>query len=157
MNGIVTSVGSHTLRARKREEMLSRMGSTSNPTPSESKEDINSSQPQTRCNQVHVDSTPNRALSVLLQSGKPTLHRQLLKAVLPPLLHIHQPNLLDILLVLLKLLLSVCVLRVSSEVCVSLFCVTVYLRVFTLTCQHAFQFNLSMSPKYASFLEVRRI
>uniref|UniRef100_A0A673LEG3 Gamma-aminobutyric acid receptor subunit pi n=1 Tax=Sinocyclocheilus rhinocerous TaxID=307959 RepID=A0A673LEG3_9TELE len=44
MNGIVTSIGSHTLRARKREEML-----TSNPTPSESKEDINSSQPQTRC------------------------------------------------------------------------------------------------------------
>ncbi|XP_016104229.1 gamma-aminobutyric acid receptor subunit pi-like isoform X1 [Sinocyclocheilus grahami] len=49
MNGIVTSIGSHTLRVRKREEMLSRMGSASNPTPSESKEEINSSQPQTRC------------------------------------------------------------------------------------------------------------
>ncbi|XP_048027217.1 gamma-aminobutyric acid type A receptor subunit zeta isoform X1 [Megalobrama amblycephala] len=49
MNGIVTSIGSHTLRARKREEMLSRMGSVSNPTPSESKEEINSSQPQSRC------------------------------------------------------------------------------------------------------------
>ncbi|KTF83287.1 hypothetical protein cypCar_00027597 [Cyprinus carpio] len=49
MNGVATSIGNHTLRARKREEMLSRMGSASNPIPSESKEEINSSQPQTHC------------------------------------------------------------------------------------------------------------
>ncbi|KAI5085962.1 gamma-aminobutyric acid (GABA) A receptor, pi precursor, partial [Silurus meridionalis] len=49
MNGIVTSIGSHALRVRKREEMLSRAGSISSPTPSDTKEEKPSSQPQSRC------------------------------------------------------------------------------------------------------------
>ncbi|KAL7869237.1 hypothetical protein AOLI_G00132250 [Acnodon oligacanthus] len=51
MNGIVTSIGSSAaLRARKREEMLSRAGSTSSPSPSDNKEEKpSSSQPQSGC------------------------------------------------------------------------------------------------------------
>ncbi|XP_051968984.1 gamma-aminobutyric acid receptor subunit pi-like [Xyrauchen texanus] len=49
MNGIVTSIGTHALRARKREEMLSHIGSTRSPTPGDSNEEISSSQPQSRC------------------------------------------------------------------------------------------------------------
>ncbi|TRY91072.1 hypothetical protein DNTS_028525, partial [Danionella cerebrum] len=49
MNGIVSSLDCHALRARKREEMLSRVGSTSQPSPSQSKEDVSSSHTQTNC------------------------------------------------------------------------------------------------------------
>ncbi|XP_073671468.1 gamma-aminobutyric acid type A receptor subunit zeta isoform X1 [Paramisgurnus dabryanus] len=49
MNGIVSSIRSNALRARKREEMLSRVGDASSPTTSNSKEEISTSQPQTRC------------------------------------------------------------------------------------------------------------
>ncbi|XP_060746265.1 gamma-aminobutyric acid type A receptor subunit zeta [Tachysurus vachellii] len=48
MNGIVTSIGSQALRVRKREEILSRAGSTSSPTCSDTKEE-RSSQAQSRC------------------------------------------------------------------------------------------------------------
>lgn len=50
MNGIVTSIGNQgRVRVRKREEMLSRAGSTSSPTPSDTKEEKPSSQPQSGC------------------------------------------------------------------------------------------------------------
>lgn len=49
MNGIVNSIGRHALRVRKREEMLSRVSDAGSPTTSDSKEEISSSQTQSRC------------------------------------------------------------------------------------------------------------
>ncbi|XP_028845299.1 gamma-aminobutyric acid type A receptor subunit zeta [Denticeps clupeoides] len=49
MNGIVASVGTQALRARKREEMLSRAGSTTSPTHSQAKEESAVDEPRGRC------------------------------------------------------------------------------------------------------------